>query len=234
MNSEADIQVPIPQHMPSSVACQAPLNPLSPPRVTHMTEYFTQVVEKEVSRFMPMTLMLKGYCLQLVARLKLNELELVAWAYVLKRILYGEPLCSQTPLLHYSAYLAKTLMCRDMSDIDSEHAKHYPTFRESYEQWLASHQRFTQLTMRDMHMQFKDMWTSGRVCSNTVNLNTVVDGIVQATTSTNEHPSSQLTENTSTCQPDERQFSGSSVSTEAPRTHSGLLLDHLTTFSLRI
>ena len=234
MNSEAVIQVPIPQHLQSSEACQAPLSPLPPPRTTHMTEYFTQVVEKEVSRFMPMSLMVHGYCLQLVARLRLNELELVAWAYVLKRVLYGEPLCFQTALLHYSAYLAKTLMCRDMSDINAEHAKHYPAFKESYEQWLSSHQRFGHITMRDMHIQFKDMWTYGRACSSTVNLNTVVDGIVQATTAKTENPLSQLPENTSTCQPDERQFSGSSVSTEAPRTHSGLFLDHLPTFNLRI
>ncbi len=199
-----------------------------------MTEFFIRVVEKEVSRFMPMSLMLHGYCLQLVARLQMNELELVAWAYVLKRVLYGVPPGSQPALLHYSAYLAKTLLCRDMSDIDAELAKHSPAFKESYEQWLASHQRYADLTMRDMHNQFKDMWTYGRACSGMVNLNTVVDGIVQANTATVENPRSQLSENISICQPDERQFSGSSASTEDPRAHSGSILDHLSTFNLRI
>lgn len=230
MNSEPTIEVPIPQHIQGSEACRAPPDPLPSPKVTHMTEFFIQVVESEVGQLMPVSRGLQAYLLQLAGMLRLNELELVAWAYVLKRALYGEPLDTQTPLLQFSAYLAKSLLCRDLSGIDRELAKHCPTFKPSYEHWLASHQRCADVTIRDLHFQFKDMWTHNRTCTATVNLNSVVDCIVQATTRAADTPQSLLS---ASLEPGERQFSGSSVSTEAPQTNSGLM-DQLSTFSLHI
>lgn len=231
MNSEPMIQVPIPQHVQRAESSLAPPDPLPPPKVTHMTEFFIQGVESEVRRLMPVSLGLRAYLVQLAGTLHLNELELVAWAYVLKRVLYGEPLDSQTPLLQFSAYLAKTLMCRDLAGIDAELARNCPAFKASYEQWLASHRRCADLSIRDLHFQFKDMWTRGRTCSNTVNLNSVVDSLVQATTKATETPCALLSD--SSFEPGERQPSGSSASTEAPQTHSGFL-DQLSAFSLRI
>lgn len=148
------------------------------PNLTHISEQFLLSVETEVARFMPISPWLRTYLLHLAMLLQMNELELVSWTHLLRRALYGEPRQSHITVLQYSAYLSKSLMCRDIKEIDALFVKEYPNFREDYKQWLNRHPRCLDLKLSDLHFQFKSMWTQGKADASTIRLNSVVDSLI--------------------------------------------------------
>lgn len=88
----------------------------------------------------------------------------------------------QLTSLHFSAYLAKSLMCETMSFFDQIARMKDPKFDENYAFWLTKHHRCKELDIRILHSQFKDMWSTGKVRLPPNNLNQVVDDIVNAKT----------------------------------------------------
>ena len=200
MNSSPTIETPAPIHpeKPESTAesmeTVAQLFALHP-KVTHITEFFKNAIEEEVEHFCANPLGLKPYVQHLSSSLLMNELELAAWMYVLKKALYGEAQERQLRALQYSAYLSKSLMSRDMSLFDAALNREDPQFLDSFRAWLKSHKRCSELTVRELHSQFKELWARGKQSGSRENLNTVVDGIVQAKTEVkNEEPQMILPE----------------------------------------
>jgi len=151
-------------------------------KATHVTEFFIKSVEGVVNQLCTNPLALRPYVHHLAGSLRLNELELVAWTFVLKKALYGEGQDRQLRVLQYSAYLAKFLMCKSMDCYDVALSREDPQFLTSYALWLASHKRCAELSIRDLHAEFKDMWSRGKASGSRENLNSVVDSIVQAKT----------------------------------------------------
>lgn len=125
---------------------------------------------------------LRSYIQHLARMLQLNELELVAWAVVLKKTLYAESEEEQRQSLLFSAYLAKSLLCRNVRDWEGVLFNQDPHFRAHYTSWLAAHHRCTDLSLSDLHRQFKDLWNFGKPSHFHENLNLVVDSLVQAKT----------------------------------------------------
>lgn len=152
------------------------------PKATHMTEFFLKGVELVVDQLCVKPQDLHPYVTHLAKSFLLNELELVAWIFILKRALYGESQERQLRTLQYSAYLAKTLMSRHMDVFERALNREEPQFQANYTQWLTSHPRCREINVRDLHMQYKDMWTRGKSRDTPENLNQVVDSIVQAKT----------------------------------------------------
>lgn len=152
------------------------------PKATHMTEFFIKAVEGVVDQLCANPQAIRPYVYHLAGSLRLNELELVAWMFVLKKALYGEAQDRQLRALQYSAYLTKAAMCKSMDYYDIALRREDPHFPANYAQWLASHRRCAEISIRDLHTQFKEMWTRGKESGSRENLNVVVDSIVQAKT----------------------------------------------------
>lgn len=151
-------------------------------KATHVTEFFIKAVEGVVDQLCTNPQALRPYVHHLADSLRLNELELVAWTFVLKKALYGEGQDRQLRALQYSAYLAKSLMCRSMDCYDTALSREDPHFVASYALWLTSHKRCAEIGIRDLHSQFREMWSRGKTSGTRENLNSVVDSIVQAKT----------------------------------------------------
>ena len=149
---------------------------------THTTEFFIQAVEgvvKQLCRFFPA---LRPDIQRLARTFQLNELELTAWAFVLKKTLYGESEEKQRLSLLYSAYLSKSLLSRNTCEWKEALLNQDPDFQTNYTSWLAVHQRCTELSLSDLHRQFKDLWNFGKLSHCPENLNLVVDSLVHAKT----------------------------------------------------
>lgn len=206
---------------PRKDTAQSLPTPCFPPKLTHMSERFLLSVETEVARFMPVSPWLRTYLLRLAMLLQMSELELVSWTHLLKRALYGEPRQSHIAALQFSAYLSKSLMCRDIKEIDALFATEYPSFREDYEQWLARHPRCLDLKLSDLHFQFKSMWTQGKADASTIRLNSVVDSIISGQAAGDNLyllPKGHLAD----FRPNEMPLIGSFISTEASWSQSDL------------
>ena len=147
-----------------------------------MTEFFIKAVEEEVEQLCTSSSALRRTVPALARLFQLNELELVAWNYIVKKALYGETQSMQLISLQFSAYLAKSLMCENMSFFDQIARMKDPKFDENYAFWLTKHRRCKELDIRILHSQFKDMWSLGKVRNTPDNLNQVVDAIVNAKT----------------------------------------------------
>lgn len=153
-------------------------------KVTHVTEFFMNAVEAVVEQLCANPQDLRPYIKRLAGSLRLNELELVAWMFVLKKALYGEMQDRQLKALQFSAYLSKSLMCRNADFCETALRKEDAHFQDSYPLWLASHSRCAEMNVRDLHAEYREMCIRGKKREAPENLNRVVDFIVQAKTET--------------------------------------------------
>ena len=214
MNREPEIYVPIPTHVQSLAVVTEPL-PL--PRLNRMMEIFIDAADIQLKQYIPAITGSRMLILQLVAVMQMKELEIVAWTFVFRRALYGEPQSMMITGLQFSAYLAKSLLCNDMKEVEDAVQRRWLNFKPAYEFWLARHPRCTDINLHDLHQQFKSMWTLEHKPSVAVSLNTVVDDIVQVASAPTEEEKC-LRE-----QGRETQGSGLMESMETVNTQSGLV-----------
>lgn len=88
----------------------------------------------------------------LACGLELNKLELVAWMQVLGKALLGEMPESHLSVVQFSAYLAKSLL--NPAYAAAAWNGQSAAFKTDYQVWLSCHSHCTQLSSRQVHLQF--------------------------------------------------------------------------------
>lgn len=113
----------------------------------------------------------------LVCALDMNKVELVAWMQVLRKALLGEREDGHFRAVQFSAYLAKSLLSPE--NLDAAWKGQIQAFKSDYEAWLLTHSHCSQLSMKQLHLQFIDisMPSNPRLRPT---LNSVVDNIMHA------------------------------------------------------
>lgn len=113
----------------------------------------------------------------LVCALDMNKVELVAWMQVLRKALLGEREDGHFRAVQFSAYLAKSLLSPE--NLDAAWKGQIQPFKSDYEAWLLTHSHCSQLSMKQLHLQFIDisMPSNPRLRPT---LNSVVDNIMHA------------------------------------------------------
>lgn len=92
----------------------------------------------------------------LACALSLNKLELAAWMQVLGKALLGEKQDSHLSAVQFSAYLAKSLL--NPASVDAAWSRQSEAFEADYQVWLLSHGHCTQLSSRQLHIQFLQLY----------------------------------------------------------------------------
>ena len=114
----------------------------------------------------------------LACSLDMNKVELVAWMQVLRKALLGEREDGQFRAVQFSAYLAKSLLSPE--NLDAAWKSQPPAFKSDYDAWLLTHRHCSQLSMKQLHLQFLDFSMPTNPFTPRLTLNSVVDNIIQA------------------------------------------------------
>lgn len=114
----------------------------------------------------------------LACALNMNKVELVAWMQVLRKALIGEREDGHFRAVQFSAYLAKSLLSPE--NLDAAWKSQPPAFKSDYDAWVLSHQHCSQLSMRQLHLQFLDFSLPSNPHPPRLTLNSVVDNIIQS------------------------------------------------------
>jgi hypothetical protein len=88
----------------------------------------------------------------LACSLDMNKLELVAWMQVLRKALLGEKEEWHLRAVQFSAYLAKSVL--NPTNPDAAWQTQSPAFLSDYKAWLLTHSHCTQISNRQLHLQF--------------------------------------------------------------------------------
>lgn len=113
----------------------------------------------------------------LVCALEMNKIELVAWMQVLRKALLGEKGDGHFRAVQFSAYLAKSLLSPE--NLDAAWKRELQVFKSDYDAWLQTHHHCSQLSMKQLHLQFLDLSLPSNPRFRPT-LNTVVDTILHA------------------------------------------------------
>ena len=116
-----------------------------------------------------------------VKKLKMNEVELAAWACVLLRTLQPQasPEANSSDLV-MSAYHIKSLLCTDMTPFYHLSITDDQFFPEKYLSWLAMHPGLHTPSLEELHRRLKGMSLRCEEKRRNDSYNLIVDSLVEA------------------------------------------------------